>query len=145
MPRIHVEHEMGLGELAERRGARPVAGIRLQARELAAQHKLKTDPPDASPGGRSEITPKKLSESGGVIQPPPVQDRSVITPPPSADRMPTVPNVAPAPMGTPTGEAAERTTLQSLLVAAQAASERGEERQCLEGLEKARQLLRKTQ
>ena len=39
-PRIDVEHEMALRELAERRGARAVARIRLQPRELAAQHAL---------------------------------------------------------------------------------------------------------
>lgn len=52
--------------------------------------------------------------------------------------MPTVPE--PAQPGGPSSGKVDRTTLQSLLVAARAEAERGKEEGCLERLEKARQL-----
>ena len=115
-----------------------------QVRELAKQQHVKTDPPTASPqeGG---VTSKELRDSGGVIKPPPVADQSVIsTPSKSADRMPTLPDVSQAPKGSSKDEATERTSLQSLLIAARSQAERGDEAQCLERLQKAHDLLRRS-
>jgi hypothetical protein len=106
---------------------------------LAAERGVSTDPPTVRPEGGTKPTPEQMGRSGGVIEPPPVQDRSVITPPPSAGAaMPTLPNIAPAPSRD--APAVERTTLQALLVAARAEAERGNEPGCLEGLAKARKL-----
>ena len=115
-----------------------------QVHELAKQQHVTSDPPTASPqeGG---VTSKELRDSGGVIKPPPVADQSVISPPPkSADRMPTMPDVSRAPKGSSKDEATQRTSLQSLLIAARAQAERGEEAQCLEQLQKARELLQRS-
>ncbi|TAJ26202.1 MAG: hypothetical protein EPO67_19025 [Reyranella sp.] len=105
-------------------------------KSLAAERGLSTDPPTVAPEGGTKPTPEQMARSGGVIEPPPVQDRSVITPPRSAGAaMPTLPNVTAGPPKE--AAAAERTTLQALLVAARAEAERGNERGCLEGLAKA--------
>ena len=120
-----------------------------EVRALSESHRLDTDPPKATPGS-GEVKSRDLAESGGVIKPPPMSDRSVIAPPvPSADRMPTLPDVTPradpgrpsASQETAKGQAVERASLQALLIAARAQAERGEEGQCLERLDKARQLL----
>jgi len=86
------------------------------------------------------VTTQDLARSGGVIAPPASRDdKAVITPPRGQDsRMPTVPE--PAQPGGPSSGKVDRTTLQSLLVAARAEAERGKEEGCLERLEKARQL-----
>jgi len=115
-----------------------------QVNDLAKQHHLSTVPPraDAQDGG---VTSRQLRESGGVIKPPPVADQSVVqAPPKSADRMPTLPDVSTAPKGSTKDEAAERTSLQALLIAARAQAERGEETQCLDQLHKAHELLQRS-
>jgi hypothetical protein len=117
-----------------------------QVRELAQRYKVSTEPPSVSPGTSPGATTRQLGESGGVMQPPPVEDRSVIAPPSrSADRMPTMPDLSGAPKDSAQGDAAQRTTLQSLLMAARDQAEHGQESQCLASLEKARQLLQRTQ
>ena len=101
-----------------------------QVRSLAARHGVSSDPP-----------------AGGVIRPPPTQDRSIITPPRDQSYgMPTMPNVAPTPTPSeggnrraPPSGGPDLTTLQALLVAARAEAERGNETECLERLEKARE------
>lgn len=110
-----------------------------EVKALAADRGVSTDPPTVAPEGGTKPTPDQMARSGGVIEPPPVQDRSVITPPPSAGAaMPTLPNITTGPPKE--AAAAERTTLQALLVAARAEAERGNERGCLEGLAKAQKL-----
>ena len=119
-----------------------------RVRELARSQKISTDPPTASPdkapgapgqGTGPGATSRELGRSGGVIEPPATADRSVITPPATTDsRMPTMPDVTPKP-------AADRTALQALLVAARAEAERGQEAGCLDALEKARKLLKRTE
>jgi hypothetical protein len=113
-----------------------------EVKAMAAERGISTDPPTVAPEGGRRPTPEQMSRSGGVIEPPPVQDRSVKTPPPSAGAaMPTLPNVT---AGSPKEAAAvERTTLQALLVAARAEAERGNEPGCVEGLARARQLAEK--
>lgn len=122
-----------------------------QVRKLAERHRLSDDPPTVSPNGGPKPTPEQLGRSGGVIEPPPVQDKSVIAPPPgTGSRMPTVPDVAqpstPAPKPeTPNAiAAADRTTLQALLVAARAQAERGMERECLDRLDEARRIAQRS-
>ncbi len=136
-----------------------------QVRELARSQNISTDPPTASPdkapgagGGATGpgVTSRELGRSGGVIEPPATSDRSVITPPATTDnRMPTMPDVTQKPGTPPTTEAAkeeakkdsaaDRTALQAVLVAARAEAERGQEANCLDGLEKARQLLKRAE
>jgi len=119
-----------------------------QVRELAGSQNISTDPPTASPGkapgtpGQGTnpgVTSRDLGRSGGVIEPPATSDRSVITPPATTDsRMPTMPDVTPE-------QSTDRTALQAVLVAARAEAERGQEANCLEALEKARQLLERAE
>lgn len=101
-----------------------------QVLRLAARHGVSSDPP-----------------AGGVIRPPPVEDRSVIAPPRDQSYgMPTMPNVAPSPPSRESGSGGapggpDLTSLQALLVAARAEAERGNESACLERLEKAREVI----
>ena len=107
-------------------------------RDLAARHGTPSKPPTASPNAKSEITTQDLARSGGVIKPPPVDDKSVITPAPGAhDPMPTVPGGSQALKQEP---AAERTQLQAALTAARSQAEQGNEKGCEEALERARTL-----
>ena len=107
-------------------------------KQLAETHRLSTDPPTVvpgEPGARSE----ELGRSKGVIEPPSTTSRSVIEPPRGVDPgMKTLPNVAP---GAPDKGAVNRVTLQSVLAAARAQAERGEESRCREQLAKAHRLL----
>ena len=122
-----------------------------QVRSLAGRYDISTDPPDASPNGPPRgspgVTTQDLARSGGVIEPPAMQDKSVITPPRAQDSaMPTMPDVKPPPKesgksGAPPASRPDLTALQALLVAARAQAERGSETECLEGLAKARELI----
>ena len=122
-----------------------------RVRELATAQGVSTDPPTVAPGeARRPATPGDLARSGGVVEPPPVSDRSVITPPRDHSGMPTLPDVKPSPAPAPPVrghalDAADRSTLQALLVAARAQAERGEEAACLDGLQKAQELLSRRQ
>lgn len=108
---------------------------------LAEQHRLTASPPTAG-ATHGGVTSGELSGSGGVVKPPPVSDRSVVAPPSaSPDRMPTLPDLTPAPSEGAKDDAVRRASLQSLLIAARAQAERGEEAQCRAGLAKARELL----
>jgi hypothetical protein len=123
-----------------------------QVRSLAGRYDLSTDPPNASPSDRPGTSPgvttQDLARSGGVIEPPAIQDKSVITPPRGqGNAMPTMPDVKPPPpkesgkSGAPPAKQPDLMALQALLVAARAQAERGSEAECLEGLAKARQLI----
>jgi hypothetical protein len=110
-----------------------------EVRDLAARHGTPSKPPTASPDRKSDITTQDLARSGGVIKPPPVDDKSVITPAPNTrDAMPTVPNVAPK--AQQEEAAAGRTKLQAALTAARSQAEQGNEKGCQEALERARTL-----
>ena len=110
-----------------------------QVRDLAALHGTPSKPPTAAPDKKSDITTQDLARSGGVIKPPPVDDKSVITPAPSAhDPMPTVPDVKSRALKQE--PAADRTMLQTALTAAREQAEQGNERGCQEALERARML-----
>jgi hypothetical protein len=120
------------------------------ARELAQAHKLSIDPPNASIG-QAPKTPGAgdLGKSGGVIEPPPVNDPAVIEPRGDVRYgMPTVPDVAPPPRTKKEKEAAaprrltpaDLALLEATLVAARNEAQRGREQQCFERLEKAQQI-----
>jgi hypothetical protein len=118
-----------------------------QVRALAAQHGTPSKPPTAAPDKpdkRSDVTTQDLARSGGVIKPPPMDDRSVIKPAPDKhDPMPTIPNVAPkAQQDEP---AADRTKLQAALMAARSLGEKGDEQGCQEALARARTLAERSE
>jgi len=125
------------------------AGCLDEVKRLAAAHDLATDPPTVDPESKrpeSKVKPEELGRSGGVIEPPATNDRSVIRPPDTPSQMPTMPNIAtPAPMkkdrGTDGLSAPKTTSLQGLLVAARADAEEGRETDCRAKLDKARQLI----
>jgi hypothetical protein len=125
------------------------AGCMEEVRRLADAHGIATDPPTVAPDEKKperKLKPDDLAKSGGVIEPPVTNDRSVITPPPSASRMPTLPDIAtPAPMKKDRSKsglsAPDMTTLQGLLVAARAEAEQGKEAACQERVDKARELV----
>lgn len=118
-----------------------------QVRDLASRHGTPSKPPTAAPNSPAEIRTQDLARSGGVIAPPPIDDKSVIKPPASVDsRMPTVPDVAPQTQNRQEAPAVDRTALQAALTAARAQAERGDEKGCQEALARARLLAeRKTQ
>lgn len=109
-----------------------------QVLRLAKAHRISTDPPTVPRQGNKDITTRDLAELGGVVEPPATRDRSVIAPPATRQRapMPTLPDVAPD-----TTQAANRTTLQAILVAARAEAERNNEVGCREGLARAGKIL----
>lgn len=104
---------------------------------IAKAHDLSTDPPTVPKDGNRNVTPRDLADSGGVVEPPAVQDKSVISPPAGQrSPMPTLPDVVPD-----KPQAANRTALQAILVAARAEAERNNEAGCREGLARATQIL----
>jgi len=110
-----------------------------EVRALANQHGMNTVPPTAAPGEKRDVTTLDLARSGGVIAPPPIQDKSVITPGPDKhDPMPTVPDVGSRKQQDE--PKAEHSGLQAALVAARAQAERGDETGCREALARARVL-----
>ena len=120
--------------------------------KLAAAHGISADPPTVNPDRTTErkVTPEDLARSGGVIEPPAINDRSVITPPRDTHyRMPTMPEVAkPAEDKKPADgklSASDQTTLQGILVAARAQAERGMEVNCVERLQQAERLVDRTE
>lgn len=130
---------MGLAVVAANAQAAPSDSCLDQVRDLAARHGTPSKPPTAAPDKKSDITTQDLARSGGVIKPPPVDDKSVITPAPNTrDAMPTVPHVAPK--AQQEESAADRTKLQAALTAARSQAEQGNEKGCQEALERARTL-----
>ena len=124
-----------------------------QVRSLASRYDISTDPPTASPGeSKPGVTTQDLARSGGVIEPPATEDKSVITPPrDQGNAMPTMPDVKTPPpsdsakKGATSPKGPDLTALQALLVAARAQAERGSEPECLDGLAKARQLIARSE
>lgn len=109
-----------------------------QVLRVAKAHDIATDPPTIPKQGNNDITTRDLAESGGVVEPPATRDKSVISPPATEQRstMPTMPDVTPDKT-----QAANRTTLQAILVAARAEAERSNEAGCREGLGRAARIL----
>lgn len=96
-------------------------------------------PAAAEPPG---LPPEALSQSGGVIAPPDTGRGRVIAPPATVDPgMPTAPSIRPEPApGEIPARAAKAAQMESLIAAAQAAAERGDEAACARRLEEARTL-----
>jgi hypothetical protein len=116
-----------------------------EVRDMASRHGTPSKPPTAAPGDKDAVTTQDLARSGGVIAPPPMDDKSVIKPPANVrDPMPTVPDVATKqdPQAAPE---AQRTQLQAALTAARAEAERGDEKGCQEALARARTLAERSQ
>lgn len=112
-----------------------------QVRDMASEHGTPSKPPTLSPKGAGEVKTEDLARSGGVIAPPPMDDKSVVKPPSAGiDRMPTVPDIAPQAGNQKEAPAADRTSLQAALTAARAQAERGDEKGCQEALARARTL-----
>jgi len=107
-----------------------------QVLRVAKAHDISTDPPTVTEKGNDTVTPRELADSGGIVEPPAVHDRSVITPPDQRSAMPTLPDVTPDKT-----QAANRTALQAILVAARAEAERDNEAGCRDGLARAAKVL----
>jgi hypothetical protein len=137
--RIAAVAAAGLMAIALTAQAAPADQCLDQVRDLAARHGTPSKPPTAAPDRKSDVTTQDLAQSGGVIKPPQVDDKSVITPAPNTrDAMQTIPNVAPK--GQQEEPAADRTKLQAALTAARSLAESGDEKGCREALERARTL-----
>lgn len=137
---------------------------------LAREQGLSATPPttgstagdDASgaAGGEAEqgvVTSRELGRSGGVIEPPAAGETPVMEPPASGDAMTTAPRIAPQTAGRapdmPAPGESERINgrdarvavveaqVEALLTAARAASERGNEQECLDRLDAARAMM----
>ena len=119
-----------------------------EVRALADDYALSIDPPDMAGQTPPGTLTDELARSGGVIEPPPTGDRAVIEPPQTGSAMPTVPDVAP---DAPAQEGAgpvdlsppDKVILESVLQAARAEAERGQEAGCFERLKEARALLQR--
>lgn len=107
-----------------------------QVLRVAKTHDISTDPPTVPRQGNKDVTTRDLAESGGVVEPPAVRDQSVISPPAQRSPMPTLPDVAPDKT-----QAANRTALQAILVAARAEAERNNVSGCREALARAAKVL----
>lgn len=96
-----------------------------------------------SPASQAPSMTDKLKGSGGVLQPPDVGAPVAVIPPETAGRMPTAPAIPPQ---TAEGEPAPRlgtarqAQLESLLMAARAAADRGNSAECRARLAEAEQL-----
>lgn len=144
--------------------------------QFAADLGLSTEPPPvAVPGpgggtgtpGLSGSTPRdepgsgsgsdRLAQSGGMVAPPAVGDRSVVEPPAIGSNMPTAPSISPqANSRTPPdsgpggsgggdglmGQAARNAQVESLVTAARSAARDGDEARCMTSLNDARRLSR---
>lgn len=149
-------------------------GCAAMVEQFAANRGLSTEPPPvAVPGGTapglSGSTPRdeqgsgsgsgagseRLAQSGGMVAPPAVGDRSVIEPPATGSNMPTAPSVAPQAESRATpdsgpggsggangmmGQAARNAQLEALVTAARSAARDGDEARCMESLNDARRL-----
>jgi hypothetical protein len=116
---------------------------------LAAAEHLAVDPPNAkgAPPTPGE-GPEDLAKSGGVIEPPKVDDPAVIDPPGGVrygmPTMPDVPSNAPPPGANGTGtplSPQDTAILETFLVAARAEAKRGNEADCFRKLDLAKQYL----
>lgn len=84
------------------------------------------------------ISPEAMSRSGGVIAPSEEGRGRVIAPPAADQGMPTAPEVRPSPSDETQRRAAKAAQMQSLVTAARAAAQRGNEAECARRLEEAR-------
>ena len=133
-----------------------------QLERFARQYDLSTTAPQARLREGDPVTPPsppmtaesrglsttdRLKDSGGVIEPPDTGAARVMPPPQTGDRMATAPDVKPqAGSGQAAGSsnglgAADRSKLESLLMAGREAAERGQEDTCMQRLDEARKIM----
>ncbi len=119
----------------------------VRVEQFAQERGLSIDPPDAVPNSPgTAATPDTLGKSGGVIEPPPSQDKAVIEPRGDVHYgMPTMPEIPSQakPGGGTAGDAksaSHQALLESALIAAKSEAERGNEKDCFERLQQAEQL-----
>jgi hypothetical protein len=92
---------------------------------IAARYGVATDPPTVGPRD-SDVTARDLGRSGGIIEPEQLKNRTVIAPPRgNSYGMPTLPDVSKHDV-----PGVDLMALQSVLVAARAQAERGNEAGC---------------
>lgn len=120
-----------------------------EVRLFAETYDMSSAPPEVDPGGNPEgVSPDDLARSGGVIEPPPTSDPATIEPPPGVGRdMPTLPAIPDEPVAPlqregepPPLSPSDRATVESIIVAARADAERGDERGCFEKLKDAKRI-----
>jgi hypothetical protein len=120
---------------------------------LAREYSITTELPRAEPPGQGRgaaetqtVRPEDLSRSGGVIAPPSEGQGRVIRPPEAGGgATPTMPTLPPQTAERLSGNpvelgASERAQIQSLLQAAKAADEQGQEAACFERLARAKEI-----
>ncbi len=120
---------------------------------LAREYSITTELPRAEPPGQGRdaaetpaVRPEDLSRSGGVIAPPSEGQGRVIRPPETgAGATPTMPTLPPQTADRLSRNpvelgASERAQIQTLLQAAKAADEQGQEAACFERLTRAREI-----
>lgn len=119
-----------------------------QVEKFAAKRGVSTDLPRAgteekAPAESSNQTLSgKLSESGGVLEPPETESKTpTLEPPPGRSApMPTAPEIEPEPGndgGSLAEQSAENAQIESLLIAARQAAQSGDKQRCFERLQKA--------
>jgi len=144
----------GVGLLALGIAAAPVSAVSAgtcldQVTQFAQAHKLNVDLPDVAEGGPAAGPGAgDLGKSGGVIEPPQVNDPAVIEPRGDVRYgMPTVPDLpsdAPPEITNGTSKqlgARDLAVLESMLVAARAEAQRGNEADCFKRLQMAKKFL----
>jgi hypothetical protein len=116
-----------------------------EVRAMAAEYGIAIDPPNAPGSGtKNGVTSKELSRSGGIIEPPKIDDPAVIEPPGGVRYgMPTMPDQEEM---TPRGKSVsplgpeKLALLESILVSARSEALRGDEDDCYRQLRKAQDL-----
>jgi hypothetical protein len=102
-------------------------------------------PQPGNPAPQSGSLGDKLATSQGVVQPPPTNDRAVIPAPRTNDPMPTAPPPQSGTAGAPAApgglSATDQTFLASILTAALAAANRGDDATCADQVQKANQFI----
>jgi hypothetical protein len=113
-----------------------------QVRSMANEYGIAVDPPNAPKSGvENGVTSKELKKSGGVIEPPQVNDPAVIEPPGGVRYgMPTMPDVgdkSPKAEKHSSLDPQQTALLESILVAARSEALRGSEEDCYKQVRKA--------
>lgn len=117
-----------------------------QVRGMANEYGIAVDPPNAlKPGLKGGVSSKELNKSGGVIEPPKVNDPAVVEPPGGVRYgMPTMPDVgkdAPKVEKHSSLDPEQTALLESLLVSARSEALRGNEEDCYKQVRKAQDLI----
>jgi hypothetical protein len=120
-----------------------------QVDEFAAKQGVATELPHAGNEDTAPAEPTdqslsdKLSQSGGVLEPPKTESKTpTLQPPPGQNApMPTAPEIEPEPGsggGSLTEQSGEDAQIESLLTAARQAAQSGDDQQCFKRLQEAK-------